>query len=99
MKIIDLIAQLHLLYNTYTDEMKSVMGEPDIMIDIFGQKYPGSVNSLDRVYQGFSTEVVITKSPCGVYDILSAFNEDQTQGAKSTQNSDNRASWPQSWEA
>lgn len=98
MRIKDLIAQLNQLYNTYTDEMKSVMGEPEIMIDIFGQKYPGSPN-YNRIYKGFSGSIVISKSPCGVYDILSAFDEDQTQSAQSTQNSNYSASWPQSWEA
>lgn len=98
MIIKDLIAKLEALYNTYTDEMKSVMGEPDIMIDIFGQKYPGSPN-YDRVYKGFSGQIVINKSSCGVYDILSAFDEDQDQSAQGTQNSDSTASWPQSWEA
>ena len=37
MRIIDLIHQLEELYYTYDDEYKHHMGEPEIMIDIFGE--------------------------------------------------------------
>lgn len=70
MQIKDLISKLEALYNTYTDEMKSVMGEPDITIDVFKRK-PDTEH--DYQYAGFSHEIKIEPSGDGVYNILSAF--------------------------
>lgn len=79
MKIIDLIDKLQTLYNTYDDEYKSVMGEPEIMIDVFKpiQDVFGN-NTHTWTYTGFGKDIVISKTDDGVYDILSAFYEDQT---------------------
>ena len=83
MKIIDLIEKLQTLYNTYTDADKAIMGEPEIMIDVFRLKHHESIGfdipaCYDRVYAGFGKDIVISKTDDGVYDILSAFYEDQT---------------------
>lgn len=72
MLIKDLIAKLEALYNTYDDEYKKVMGEPEIMIDVF-KRVP---NTNYTEYSGFSHKINIDKSGDGVYDILSAFYED-----------------------
>ena len=77
MKIIDLIDKLQTLYNTYDDEYKSVMGEPEIMIDVF-RLSEINPRRFYREYAGFGKDIVISKSSDGVYDILSAFYEDQT---------------------
>lgn len=55
------------------------MGEPEIMIDVF-QKNPIFSTFSPTVfnYAGFGKDIVISKSDDGVYDILSAFYEDQT---------------------
>lgn len=58
----DLIKQLQDLYNSYDEDYLSVMGEPEIMIDVF----------LNKSYQGFSPNIEISKSNDGVYDIISA---------------------------
>jgi hypothetical protein len=54
------------------------MGEPEIMIDVFKaeanpQGFPWDI----FMYAGFGKDIVISKSDDGVYDILSAFYEDQ----------------------
>ena len=91
MKIKDLIVQLEQLYNSYSEQDKSIMGEPEIVIDIFrlAEDYPGypKLNSCRflREYAGFSGEIIINKSGCGVYDILSAFDEDQSKEPKAPQ--------------
>lgn len=72
MLIKDLIAQLEALYNTYDDEYKKVMGEPEIMIDVF-KRVP---NTNYTEYYGFWPKINIDKTGDGVYDILSAFYED-----------------------
>lgn len=72
MRIKDLIARLEALYNTYDDEYKKIMGEPEIMIDVF-KRVP---NTNYTEYSGFSQKINIDKSGDGVYDILSAFDED-----------------------
>lgn len=69
MKIIDLIQQLEELYYTYDDEYKHHMGEPEIMIDIFGE----TDEKHKFVYKGFSPVIHIDKSADGVYDIIRAF--------------------------
>jgi hypothetical protein len=69
MRIIDLIRQLEELYYTYDDEYKHHMGEPEIMIDVFGE-----TDEKHRfVYRGFSNIIHIDKSADGVYDIIRAF--------------------------
>jgi hypothetical protein len=69
MRIIDLIRQLEELYYTYDDEYKHHMGEPEIMIDVFGD-----TDEKHRfVYRGFSNIIHIDKSADGVYDIIRAF--------------------------
>jgi hypothetical protein len=70
MKIIDLIKRLQDLYATYDDEYKSVMGEPEIVIDTFAKlhKDEGTFR-----YAGYSPSIDIQKTDCGTYDVLSAF--------------------------
>jgi hypothetical protein len=69
MRIIDLIRQLEDLYCTYDDEYKHHMGEPEIMIDVFGE-----TDEKHRfAYRGFSNIIHIDKSADGVYDIIRAF--------------------------
>lgn len=80
MKIIDLIAKLQALYNTYDDEYKSVMGEPEIVIDVFEKmgvkdRFGSNQSHYGFEYSGFSPDIVIEKTDCGTYDILSAFYE------------------------
>ena len=95
MQIKDLIAKLEALYNTYDDEYKSVMGEPEIMIDVF-QKVPG----LDlSQYAGYSPKIVIEKSSDGVNDILSCFHEDYYQNQKAEESASYSMPWPQIWQA
>ena len=68
MRILDLIEQLNTLYNSYDDEYKSYMGEPEIMIDVFKE-----VGEHHFQYAGFCANIQIHKSSDGVYDILNAF--------------------------
>lgn len=84
MRIIDLIDKLQTLYNTYTDEYKATMGEPEIMIDVFeeigAKDQIGNIQTLYGFeYMGISPNIVIEKSDDGLYDILSKFHEDQDQ--------------------
>lgn len=70
MRIIDLIKKLEDLYCTYDDEYKHYMGEPEIMIDVFGD-----TDTPHRYeYRGFSKDIYIDKSADGVYDIIRAFD-------------------------
>jgi hypothetical protein len=71
MQIIKLIKQLQSLYATYDDEYKSVMGEPEIVIDVFEKI--GDTHQFE--YVGYSPDIIIEKTDCGTYDILSAFYE------------------------
>jgi len=74
----DLINQLQELYSSYTDEIKSVMGEPEIMIDTFKKNAEHAFE-----YMGFSPDFAIEKSSDGVYDIISRFeNEDQEHDSR-----------------
>ncbi len=76
MLIKDLIIQLQELYATYDDECKQVMGEPEIMIDVFKLIRDADGKSTHVFsYQGFGKEVLIEKSSDGVYDILSRFED------------------------
>ena len=84
MKIKDLIAKLEALYNIYDDEYKDLMGEPEIMIDLF-KLSDNNPRKFYREYAGISRHIVISKSSDGVYDILSAFYEDQNQNQEATQ--------------
>jgi hypothetical protein len=69
MRLIDLIRQLEDLYCTYDDEYKHHMGEPEIMIDIFGEMdTPHQFQ-----YRGFSPVIHIDKTADGVYDVIRAF--------------------------
>lgn len=78
MRLIDLIRELEDLYYSYDDEYKSVMGEPEIMIDTFTE----NENEKHTFhYSGFSNEIFIDKSADGVYDIIRAFNvKEQNNG-------------------
>ncbi len=71
MKTLDLIELLQKLvaeHKSYED----VMGPHEIVIDVFGKTADGKYFE----YKGFSPNFKIEKSSDGVYDILSAF-EDQ----------------------
>ena len=70
MRIIDLIKKLEDLYCTYDDEYKHHMGEPEIMIDVFGDTDKPHMFE----YRGFSKDICIDKSADGVYDIIRAFD-------------------------
>jgi len=111
MQIKKLIKQLEAIYSTYDDEYKSVMGEPEIMLDVFAlaKDYPGypKLNPCRflREYAGWTPDIIIEKSTDGVYDVISSFAEsyeelkNQANSAQSTQYRDRTASWPQSWQA
>lgn len=77
MRIIDLIEKLQMLYNTYTDEDKAIMGEPEIMIDLFRLVDDVNEPPYHRTYAGYSPNIVFSNSGDGVCKILSAFYEDQ----------------------
>lgn len=66
----DLIKKLQELENSYDAEYRAVMGEPDIVIDVF-REIPGM--PLHFQYAGFSQDIKITYSADGVYPILTAF--------------------------
>ena len=68
----DLIEKLQSLYSSYTDEYKSVMGEPEIMIDQFKRNADYSHD-----YVGWSPDIAIEKSSDGIYDIISRFYENE----------------------
>ena len=74
MLIKDLIKKLEELYSGFDDEYKSVMGEPEIMIDVFRPTFNHSADHKYR-YGGFCPDIIIEKTNDGVYDILSAFSE------------------------
>jgi len=76
MQIKHLIAKLQELYDTYDDEYKEVMGEPEIMIDVFEES---SVIPHYFQYKGFSPGIVIEKTDDGVYDILSCFKGEKDE--------------------
>lgn len=78
MKLIDLISQLQALYNTYDDEYKETMGEPEIVIDVFDRL--GNTHTFE--YGGFTKDIVIEKTDCGTYDILSKFHENCNKDTK-----------------
>jgi hypothetical protein len=65
----DLIKQLQDKYYSYDKEYFEVMGEPEIMIDVFDK-----VDDLggERQYSGFSPNIEITSSGDGVYLIIAA---------------------------
>lgn len=75
MQIRKLIEKLQELYNTYDDEYKEVMGEPEIMIDVFVRAKKTSHTFLYAGFDGRS-DIVIDTSSDGVYKIISAFAED-----------------------
>lgn len=62
----DLIKKLQDLYDSYDEEYKEVMGEPDIMIDAFELLPEGRIK-----YSGFSPNIMIDYSSDGVYPIMS----------------------------
>lgn len=95
MKIIDLIAKLQVLYNTYDDEYKSVMGEPEIVIDVFEK----IGNSHQFEYAGFVPDIVIEKTDDGTYDILNAFYEVKNTKPKTKKPTSEPWPWPQGGEA
>ena len=74
MLVKDLITQLEALITERdaNPEYKAMMGEADIVIDMFRwDEDRGAFN-----YIGFSQDVKITKSADGVYDILTAIEDD-----------------------
>jgi hypothetical protein len=87
MQIKHLIEQLQTLYNTYNDEYKATMGEPEIVIDMFEKRDDTGWFE----YAGFSPWIVIEKTDCGTYDILNAFyDQDQEPETKKPLHT----SWP-----
>lgn len=72
MQIKALIAKLQDLYDSYDEDYKNVMGEPEIVIDTFGRI--GDTHQFE--YLGYDNKIVIEKTDCGTYDILNAFYED-----------------------
>ena len=70
----DLINQLQEKYSFYTDEIKSVFGEPEIMIDVFKEAETGGHYF---TYVGWSPDFSIDKSSDGVYDIISKFENEK----------------------
>lgn len=100
MLIKDLISELQALYHTYDDEYKSVAGEPEIMIDVFKRTYPDGCN-FQREYVGISGFIKIERSSCGVYPILSAFDEtqDYDPSKEAAQSPSNSLPWPKVWKA
>lgn len=71
MRLIDFIADLQNLYNSYSDEYKSTVGEPEIVIDIFSQS---KKDAMEYKYSGYSDKIKIEKSEDGIFDVLSAFS-------------------------
>ena len=106
MQIKALIKVLEDLYLTFDDEYKEVMGEPEIAIDLFSRKYPGSAN-YDRVYGGISNEIIIEEYPRNwPSPVIVSFGECYEEkfahlykNSKGQKHSDCLASWPESWEA
>jgi hypothetical protein len=88
MQIRRLIEKLQELYNTYDDEYKEVMGEPEIVVDVFGGTGPL------RMYRGFAglTDIVIDNSEDGVYKIISAFAENYESQRPSRQTTQSASS-------
>ena len=52
------------------------MGEPEIVIDTFDKVASGDNMFNHYVYGGFSPHIVIEKTDCGTYDILSGFGSE-----------------------
>lgn len=68
----DLIKKLQVLYDIETaNGSLEVMGEPEIMIDVFEKNYGSLYN-----YAGFDKEINIERSGDGVYLLLSRFKEE-----------------------
>lgn len=68
----DLINQLQLLYDKeVVGDYLEVMGEPEIMIDVFEKNYSNLFN-----YAGFDKEIDIERSGDGVYLLISRFKDD-----------------------
>lgn len=93
MRIIDLIDKLQTLYNTYNDEYKAVMGEPEIVIDVF-EKH-NATGWFE--YMGYIPNIVIEKTDCGTYDILSKFHENQDQISEAEESVCSPWPFPLSW--
>jgi len=71
MRLIDFISDLQRLYESYDEEYKSTMGEPEIMIDVFA---PLHGDDTKFRYAGLNNLIKIEKSDDGVYDVISAFS-------------------------
>jgi hypothetical protein len=69
-----LIDKLQAIYEIYDDEYKQVMGEPEIVVDVFVR----AKTAHTFLYAGFAgqSDIVIDNSEDGVYKIISAFAED-----------------------
>lgn len=70
----DLIEKLQEIYDSHDVEEKLVMGEPEIMIDIFRHAL-GHEHLFE--YTGFDRDIEIEESGDGVYHILSRFTIDK----------------------
>lgn len=70
----ELIDKLQEIYDTHTIEEKLVVGEPEIMIDVF-RHAPGHEHLFE--YTGFDRDIEIEASGDGVYHILSRFPPDK----------------------
>lgn len=88
MQIKALISKLQDLYDSYDEDYKSVMGEPEIVIDNFGRL--GNTHTFE--YLGYNPQIVIEKTDCGTYDILNAFYESKNQNPKAEKSAG--SSWP-----
>ncbi len=81
MQLKTLIAKLQELYDSYGAGYIDVMGEPEIVIDVFEKL--GNTHTFE--YMGWTPNIVIEKSDCGCYDILSCFYENKDSGTKTAQ--------------
>lgn len=73
MKIKDLIKQLQELDASYDDEYREIFGEPEIIINVFEKITDDLLGGRLFEYAGYSNEIVIEKTDCGTYDIISTF--------------------------
>lgn len=75
MLIKDLIQKLQDIYdNEIQGDYLDIMGEPEIMIDIFESD---NNNNKHFVYKGFDKEIDIERSSDGIYLILSRFKAEE----------------------
>lgn len=83
MRTIDLIAQLQKLVDDHkASGAEEVMGEHEIVIDVFRKYCDTKANVGWYQYGGFDPDIRIEKSDDGVYDILSAFSTKEISEGK-----------------